>query len=100
MPALTQFDEYGILIEGILAHGLVPPESSNCEIDGENHEDEEGEDLKGQPGHHDIVARIGRLSGVRGYRRETTTCRLEEEGPEIAWDELAPGLTTGIAGIF
>ena len=44
--APARLDEDGVLVEGVLAHGLVALVCAEREIHAENHEDEEREDLE------------------------------------------------------
>lgn len=86
--ASAQRHEDGVLVECVLAHGLVAAACANCEVDAEDHEDEEGEDLECETRYHDIVPQVWVFVRVGFGGCKTTARGLEEEGEEIAGDEL------------
>jgi len=46
----------GILVEGLFTHGFVTLAGAEGEVGAEDYEDEEGRDLEGETGYHDVVA--------------------------------------------
>ena len=86
--APTHLHKDRVLVEGVLTHGPVALVTPEREVHAENHKDEKRDDLDGQPGDHDVVASIGVLARVRGRGGDSTTSSLEQQGPEIAWNEL------------
>ena len=86
--APTHLHKDRVLVEGVLTHGPVALVTPEREVHAENHKDEKRDDLDGQPGDHDVVASIGILARVRGRGGDSTTSSLEQQGPEIAWNEL------------
>ena len=66
-----------------VAHG------ADGEVGANEHEDAQGEDLKGQPGHHDLVAVGRRRVVVRGHAGHAAADGLEHERDDVARDEEA-----------
>ena len=93
-PAGSGLNEDGVLIEGVLAHGLVAPISSEGKIHTEAHENKKREDLERQPGNHDVVTRVRGLAGVRGGGGDSTTSSLKEKRAQIAGYELGRELAS------
>lgn len=85
---MTEFDEERVLIECGFANGFVATASTDGEVETEDYEDAEGEDLEGETGYHDVVPGCGAFVGVCCCGGDAATCGLEEEGEEIAGDEL------------
>ena len=54
---------------------------------GEDPEDDEGEDLPCDTGHHEIVAHVDHVAPVVGCGCDAATCTLQDEGEEVAEDE-------------
>ena len=74
---------------GVAAQCAHPPQRLDEEIETEELEEQEGEDLKGQPRHHDVVARVGASVLVAGDGCHAAANGLEEEGEDVAGDEDA-----------
>ena len=81
-------DEHGVLVEGGGAEGAVAAERVDGEVGRDGDEDEQSEDLEGQAGDHDVVARLDGLVLVRGDGGHAATDCLEDEGDDVAGDEL------------
>lgn len=62
--------------------------SAPCEIERETDECEEGDDLEGETRDHDIVSELGVFPGVGFDGGDAAAGGLEEEGEDVAWDEL------------
>ncbi len=63
-------------------------ESVQPKVGAEDHEDQEGEDLEGEPRNHYVIACGRRLVLVGFGGCESTSSGLQEQGQEIAGDEL------------
>ena len=86
---------------GAGAQGPHPPQRLDHEVQTQQLEEEQREDLERQPGHHDVVARVGALVLVAGYGRHAAADRLEEEGDDVAGDEdagVGEGFDVGVFG--
>jgi hypothetical protein len=53
---VAKLDKEWVLVESCFAQGLVAAARSEGKVDAENHEDEEGEDLKGETSDHYIIS--------------------------------------------
>ena len=88
-------------VQGRGAQGPHPPQRLDHEIQTQQLEEEQRQDLKRQPGHHDVVARVGALALVAGYGCHAAADRLEEEGDDVAGDEdawVGEGFDVGVFG--
>lgn len=68
--------------------GAPPPLHVQQEVPAEQHEDQQREDLEGQPRDHDVVPAVRRLALVEGDGGEGAADGLEHERDDVAGDEL------------
>lgn len=87
-------------IERGFAHAVRADNGPDGEVGAEEHEDQEGEDLEGKTGDHDVVARFGVLVGVGGGGGHAAAEGLEDEGEDVAGDEDARVREGFDAGVF
>src|SRR3569833_630783 len=78
-----------VLVEGGVAEAAVAQDGVDGEVERDGHEDDEGEDLEGEAGDHDVVARVARAAVVRGHRGHAAARGLQHERDDIAGDEDA-----------
>jgi len=88
LPVRAQRHEVRVLVKGGRAEGLGAPVRVDREIDGEQHEDEERGYLEGEARDHDVVPQRRVLVGVGAGGGDAAAGGLEEEGDDIAGDEL------------
>lgn len=62
--------------------------SAECKIEREADEGEEGDDLDGEAGDHDVVSELRVFPGVGFGGGDAAAGGLEEEGEDVARDEL------------
>lgn len=66
-----------------------------CEVEGERDKGEEGDDLEGETRDHDVVSELGVFAGVGFGGGDAAAGGLEDEGEDVAGDELR-GISTGV----
>lgn len=90
--AAARGDSRGRLVEGgVGAEGAAAPPHAQGKVGRGEDEEEEGQDLEGEAGDHDAVARGGGVAVVRGDGGEGAARGLEDEGDDVAGDELERG---------
>ena len=87
-------------IERGVTHAVRAHDGPDGEVGAEEHEDQEGEDLEGETGDHDVVARFGVLVGVGGGGGHAAAEGLEDEREDVAGDEDARVREGFDAGVF
>ena len=74
-------------VQGLVAHGPHSPESLDGEIGTQEHEDQQGKDLEGQPRNHDVITVVRALVLVTRDRGHRAPNRLQEQRSDITRDK-------------